>query len=167
MIPIFDSFWNTYIKNAIPLVSATIGALGGGIVSGFLVQLLTQTREREKWILDAKKQEYRELLSALSDAYIVTLSSTLTEILNDKERREKFYDAQDHSRRLFRDRIFINSDLNLRNLAGRWHEAIKFANGGPKPMLHHEYDAIRDEIVAAANRAVPKTTMQRLQFWRE
>jgi hypothetical protein len=49
-----------------PIVSGFIAAIGVHL-------LLTQSREREKWILDCKKREFRELLSALSDAYAKTI----------------------------------------------------------------------------------------------
>jgi hypothetical protein len=69
MNPAFDSAWNTYVKDSMPLVATIIGAFGGGIVSGFLVHILTQSRDREKWVLDCKKQEYRELLTGISLAH--------------------------------------------------------------------------------------------------
>jgi hypothetical protein len=37
----------------------------------------------------------------------------------------------------------------------------------PDDVFDKEYNKIRDEIVAAANRAVPKTARQRLQFWKD
>jgi hypothetical protein len=167
MNPAFNSAWNTYVKDSLPLISATIGAFGGGIVSGFLVHVLTQSREREKWILDSKKQEYRELLSAMSNAYIVTLSSTFDEIYNDKDGRNRYFNAQNHSIRLFRDRIFINNDLDLESLAMRWAEVLNAKSTIERSLIHQEFDSIRDEIVNAANRAVPRTTWQRLQFWND
>ena len=62
-------FWPIVRTTAVwwsPIVAGFIGAFG--------VHLLTQSREREKWILDSKKAEYRELLSVLSQAHMSTSS---------------------------------------------------------------------------------------------
>jgi len=59
------AFWPVVRSTAVwwsPVAAGFIGALG--------VHLLTPSREREKWILDSKKAEYRELLSALSQAHM-------------------------------------------------------------------------------------------------
>ena len=49
-----------------PIVAGFIGAFG--------THLHTQSRERERGILDCKKQEYRELLTALAQSHSVILS---------------------------------------------------------------------------------------------
>jgi hypothetical protein len=177
MNPAFDSTWNTYVKDAMPIAAAMIGAFGGGVVSGFLVHVLTQSREREKWILDSKKEEYRELLSAMSNAYSATVSQLTLEVANkiaaqyNVEELRKTIDTQNHSLRIFQDRIFIVHDVNLLALEKRWVAAIvkyrEDKSSGSVATLYSDYEAIRDEIVKAANRAIPKTAWQRLQFWKD
>jgi hypothetical protein len=66
MPPLFASVWNTYVKDAVPIVAAIIAALVGGISSGFFVHWLTRSREQEASVRDSDKEEWRELLSALT-----------------------------------------------------------------------------------------------------
>lgn len=161
-------FW-TFARNTAvwwsPIVAGFIGAFG--------VHLLTQSREREKWILDSKKQEYRELLDALSESYSTALSAHSAiplYSLDPSGRRLEDTNAlltlQGPTVRVFTDRIFIVKDLDLDSLKQRWGTAIRVYSGMRDiPYLTIEYNAIHDEIVTAANRAVPKTALQRLMFW--
>jgi len=167
-------FWTVARNTAVwwsPIVAGFIGAFG--------VHLLTQSREREKWILDSKKQEYRELLDALSDSYMSTASVSAG--FGNKEDRTP-YDSigmkQNDSIRIFSDRISITNDLPLVELADSWREAMNkytYTTDGwdislkakPNEDFDKEYERIKDRIVAAANRSVPKTTWQRLMFWRQ
>lgn len=167
-------YWSAIRNTAVwwsPVVAGFIGAFG--------VHLLTQSREREKWILDSKKEEYRELLDALSDSYMNTASVSAG--FGNREDRSS-YDSigmkQNDSLRIFSDRIFITNDLPLAELAKSWSEAISrytFTTDGwditskvkPNEDLDREYERIKDQIVAAANHAVPKTAWQRLMFWQK
>jgi hypothetical protein len=155
-----------------PIVSGFIGAFG--------VNLLTQSREREKWILDSKKQEFRELLSALSQAHINTrsISSGWANYPSEgnKERHASIFLMQDESSRLFSDRLFITNDLPLDSLRESWRKAMEgycYSDGRlltdytDYSIFDREYVRIKDIIVAAANRSVPKTAMQRLMFWKD
>lgn len=154
-----------------PVVAGFIGAFG--------VHLLTQSREREKWILDSKKQEFRELLSAISQAYMNTRSVQPGFVMfsdsQNKERHSAIFSMQQDSVRLFTDRLFITKDLPLNDLQDSWRKAMEdysYAQGtviGPYSHFKNfdgEYDRIKDAIVAAATRSVPKTSRQRLIFWR-
>lgn len=151
--------------------------LVSGLIAAFTVHLLTQSREREKWILDCKKQEYRELLDALSNSYVETASVSAG--FGNKEDRTP-YDSigtkQNDSIRIFSDRIFITIDLPLAELANSWREAMNkytYTTDGwdicskakPDEDFDKEYERIKSIIVAAANRSVPKTALQRLMFW--
>jgi len=166
-------FWPIVRTTAVwwsPIVAGFIGAFG--------VHLLTQSREREKWILDSKKAEYRELLSALSQAYMST-NSVPPGFANkeDKQRYSEIAPIQDNSVRIFSDRIFITKDLLLLDLQKSWHKAMEDysyaepltlgTSSNPATVFDTEYDRIKDEIVSVANQSVPKTARQRLMFWKE
>lgn len=170
-------FWTVVRSTAVwwsPIAAGFIGAFG--------VHLLTQSREREKWILDSKKSEYRELLSALSNAYSRIRSATAGfgnfPSADTKERDEAIFLVTDESLRLFSDRLFITNDLPLSDLRESWRKAIKSysysecdwtigSQYSPIADLDSDYERIKEEIVAAANRSVPKTAWQRVMFWKE
>ena len=163
--PIFDGVWNTYIRDSMPIITALIGALGGGLVSGLFVHLLTQSRDREKWILDNKKQEYRELLVALSASLKCAAGTPLPLRQAD---RERIKDTANEVTRLSLNSIFINKELDAYGFSERWVTAVSSylytLNEDPLNVI---YNALRDEIVAAANRAVPQSAFQRLMFWKD
>ncbi len=168
------AFWPVVQNTAVwfsPVVAGFIGAV--------CVHLLTQSREREKWILDSKKQEFKELLSALSQAYIGTRSLQPGWVkYPDSENRERhalILSMQRDSVRLFSDRLFITNDLPLNTLRESWHkvmEVYSYAQGSGSTYNHfktldEEYGRVRDAIVAAANHSVPKKARQCLMFWKK
>jgi hypothetical protein len=128
--------------------------------------LLTHSREREKWVLDCQKQESRELLSALSNAYSKTLFLLRPQKPLDGADGTKLREAQSNSVSIFRDRIYIAKHIRPNEMLNRRLDAIERYEGMllPQP-LHYEYKNLRDAIVMAANGCVPKSSPQRLQFW--
>ena len=103
------------IKDFWPIVQTTAvwsSPIIAGFIGAFGVHLLTQSQEREKWILDSKKAEYRELLSALSQAHMSTRSG-LPGFANteDQQPYSSIPSIQNNSVRIFSDRIFITKDL--------------------------------------------------------
>jgi hypothetical protein len=155
--------WGFIISSAIwfnPILS--------GLIAAFSVHLLTQSREREKWILDCKRQEFRELLSALSDAYSKTLFMLRPLKALDGDEETQLRQAQSNSVRVIRDRIYIAKDIKPNEMSNRWLRAMERYEALLNPQsLHEEYEAIRNTIVVAANRSVPKSSFQKLQFWKE
>lgn len=169
-------FWLLLRNTAVwwsPIVAGFIGAFG--------VHLLTRSREREKWILDSKRQEFRELLSALSNAHISTRSVSpgfaCYTSAQWKERDSSIFLAQNNSLRLFSDRLFITKELPLDGFRESWRKAMEEYSYGQgttigAPYSHFtnfdmEYARIKDAIVAAAIRSVPKKAWQRLMFWKD
>lgn len=147
-----------------------------GFIGAFGVHLLTQSRERERWIVDSKKQEYRELLSTISQAHASTRSAP-SGFANkeDHEQYSAISPIQDTSERAFGDRIFITNYLPLHDLQQSWRKAMdEYSFAGPwsigiattpASVFDREYSRIKNQIVAAAIRSVPKTPWQRLAFW--
>ncbi len=60
--------------NTATLIVAGLG-IGGTFGSGFVVQLMARRTQREQWIIDNRKQECRDLLTASAVAFLaITLS---------------------------------------------------------------------------------------------
>jgi hypothetical protein len=152
--------WSLIKETAIwwsPVVAGFIGAFG--------THVLTQSREREKWILDCKKQEYRELLDTLSESYSLAASIPVP---SRAENYNHIANGVNKFVRISNDRIFIVYDPDLNSLCLRWSNLVSAYRTRAVNIdeLIKQYESIHDEIVMAANRAVPKTTWQRLQFWK-
>jgi hypothetical protein len=140
------------------------GPFVSALIAAFIVHLLTQSREREKWILDCKKQEYRELLDALSDVYALALTSDGN---LDGENGNRLFEATTHFVRIAYNRLYITSDISLEKIYREWLEATNsFSSRHDQVDFDKQYTRISQQIVQAANRSVPESTMQRLVFWK-
>jgi hypothetical protein len=160
------NLWNL-LKTTATIWYPFVSGLTAGLIAAFVVHLLTQSRERERWILDCKKQEFKELQSAVAASWQATDSTvgtygSLVALPVEEQRRVAFI-TQD-CLRIMRDRLYITNDLPLDEFAKRWSQAV--ARYAFRLKLDEEFMYISGEIIAAANRCVPKTSMQRLKFWK-
>lgn len=124
-----------------------IGGTLGGIVVG---HVLTRSWQRKQWILDNRKEEFRELLTALAESLRIQMTKHAGALLNASEQKA-LIDAQAMVMRTIRDRIFIANDVERLNIENVWSAAV---------MSHHRtlditplaytYRSIRDEVVKAA-----------------
>jgi hypothetical protein len=148
--------------------------VASGLIAAFIVHLLTQSRERERWLLDSKKQEFKELLSALSESYVTVLSLLgplipgplgLNGLNHSEEKRYK--GSVDNLARVVRSRLFIVEDLQLENMLGLWSLSIeRYFKLRDESAFNSEYKLLSDLTINAAARSLPKTAIQRLKFWR-
>jgi len=126
---------------------------GVGPLAGLLLgHLLLRSWQREQWILDSRKAEFRELLSALSDTVVHLMMSepALKAGRGEKEFAE-FVAAQKVAMRVLADRIYIARDLRELNTTDRFLEAMQ----GPTINLAERSEklaAIIGELVIRANK---------------
>jgi hypothetical protein len=155
--------WGVFREIAIwrnPIVAGFIGAFG--------VHVLTQSRDREKWILDSKKQEFKELVTALAQSHTAILDIWVELKPIEPDELRTLRAAQNIAITAFRDRVYIRKELSLTDLSKRWLRAMQqYEQRLATQPLHDEFEAIRDEIVAAADHSVPKTFWQRLMLWKD
>ncbi|MDR3723518.1 MAG: hypothetical protein P4K83_03415 [Terracidiphilus sp.] len=166
-----------------PIVAATIGAVGGGIVSGLLVHWLTRSREQEAWIRNCEKEEWRELLSVLTKAEEALSRLALAYHVNPEDQTpaelQAFSDATEEAFRTMDDRLFIYEPLNTKDkLAMQW---LRTHNEQMRGLDDHEsltedsialwrakfYD-LKDKMRTLALASFKKESfLQRLQFWKD
>ena len=149
---LLNSVWNT---------APIWGPFISGLIAAFAVHLLTQSRERERWILDGKKEEFKELMTALTESYVWTIRMRGP---SDEGMQKSHAEARANALRVFRDRINISDDLPLEPLATQWDHTSTLSMD--RRIVRSDYEEIRTAIMNAANKAVPKTTMQKLRFWK-
>jgi hypothetical protein len=129
-------------------VWAAVGPLVGLLVGHFL----TRSWQKKQWLLDNEKQEYRELLDALSGAY---LSLAKTELVRGTDRvrsTPETSEAEDAAYRLLNDRIFIASKLKEENVFEQWTTMYKRFTGGQDTFTEFssKYTAIHNTIIRLA-----------------
>jgi hypothetical protein len=114
-------------QSTITLVVAVVGITGtlGGVVLG---QWMSRSWQREQWLLDNRKQEFHELVSALT--------STVVDVIVYKEARDakserapeflnKIIDTHHQVYNVIADRIYIAKDVKALNIIDRYIEILR------------------------------------------
>lgn len=104
-------------------------------------------------MLDRHNEEWRELLTALSDSLRASLKIYPMRALDPDEQRE-IVNANAECFRVIRDRIFIAGDVKALDIENRWSAAVQHHSQTlDAPKLGRAYDTIRLEIVKLATEA--------------
>lgn len=142
--PLFP-LWVTLFLAIWGVVAPFLGVLAGSF--------LTSWWQHKQWVLDNKKQEYRELLSALSDAYGRICILQQPGVASGPEEQRTLQETHLSALRTIRDRIFIVSDLNRDEILKLWLEATDhFENDRLYLDFRQRYNEINSRIVKAAHK---------------
>jgi hypothetical protein len=133
--------------------SVTLIAAGFGVGGVLLGHYLTRSWQREQWRLDRREEEYRQLITALSDVF--TSMQRCTIYMGNQDRALKLEIIKANAYRVIRDRILIAEELRDANILERWARAFY-----PVDSFTHdkqtwtkfvdEYEAINDTLVKMA-----------------
>jgi hypothetical protein len=111
----------------LPLIGALSGLLG--VILG---TYLTRSWQREQWLLDSKKAEYRELISVLSQAaHCILNNSPHLQLPNplgsfkSGEQERLSDEAADRGHVTIADRIFIADTIAREKISERWVAVLK------------------------------------------
>jgi hypothetical protein len=132
--------------------SITLGiwAAVGPLVGIALGHFLTRSWQHKQWLLDRRKEEWRELLTALADSLRSSLKIYPARALSGDEERE-IVNAHADAFRVIRDRIYIAADVKLLDLENRWSATVEHHSQTlDAAALGRTYDVIRLEIVKRA-----------------
>ena len=136
-------------------IGTLIGVLGtlGGIIVG---RYFTDKSRRQQWLVDNKQQEYREVLTALSVAYLTLLEWDDIDLREGKE-EQRVWRVVTESFRIIRDRIFIAEEVKREKLLSQWTSATQafYRRQIEKSEFSKRYDAINDKIVELATALRP------------
>jgi hypothetical protein len=95
-----------------------IGGTLGGIVVG---HVLTRSWQRKQWILDSRKEEFRELLAATAKSMDAHIRFWHPEQSHDEP--GQLIEAVAESFRVFHDRVFIVDEIQQLELEEIWVKA--------------------------------------------
>jgi carboxypeptidase C (cathepsin A) len=97
-----------------------------GIVLGsFLSHALSRSARHEEWLRDAKKQEYKEVLTALATAYLALIRFGTAGTVVPGELERRISDTEAEAYRILHDRVFIAHELESTEISKRWTEATE------------------------------------------
>jgi hypothetical protein len=100
---------------------SAVGPLLGVLVGAYIAN----RNQRKQWLLDNKKEEYRELLSALSTAFLALLDLHTPMVARPAVEAERLRSVEGESYRIIRDRLFIASEIREARIMGLCTEATR------------------------------------------
>ena len=104
-------------QSSIALIAAAFGV--GGVLMG---HYLTRSWQREQWLLDRRKEEYRELICALSTVF--TNMQRFGTSIGDRDFNIRLAQTNADSYRVIRDRIFIADEIAKAHIMERWYSIL-------------------------------------------
>jgi hypothetical protein len=146
--------------------SVTLIAAGFGVGGVLLGHYLTRSWQREQWRLDHRREEYRELITALSDLFTNMQRSAV--YMGSQDRALKLETIKANAYRVIRDRILIAEELRGANILLRWAVAFHPVDGFGHDnqtwsKFADEYLAINDALVTMALAPPPNSWTRRLK----
>jgi hypothetical protein len=142
-------------------VWAVIAPLAGIVLGHYL----TRSWQREQWLRDSRKQEFRELLTALTRAYQCMSFLKLPANLLNQEHHDRILSTLEEANITFNDRIYISEDLREKKLYDLWLAArTQYEKDHDWNKFLAVHQQIRNEIVKAATREQP-TIIRRFMNW--
>jgi hypothetical protein len=129
------------------LIVAGLGILGTlvGVVVG---HMLSRSWQRKQWVLDNRKQEVQELLSALSETISAQMMTNLPFGSMDPADRNRIVEAQARSFRSIRTCVFLARDLDRIQLEQNWVKALgAFEEDRDTGELNTAFIRLRDQLL--------------------
>jgi hypothetical protein len=124
-----------------------------GILGILVGHVLTRSSQQKQWLRERKLEEFRDLLSALANYFTEEIALESNGRAEGTKDREKLDELKTILFRVMRSRIFIAHDIEMRDLEGRWQDAlIRFQKTAEVKVFVAAYDEVVQEIVGAATR---------------
>ena len=140
------------LAHYIAVAWTTAGPLGGVLIGAYL----SRAWDHKKWMNDNRKEEFRELIDALTEAATAVIVQPM-EANNQVLRAEGNALAMEKNTqalRAMKTRIYIANDVKEMNWFDRWGESMKFMRETGKIYYFEDtFEIIRDEIIERATTA--------------
>lgn len=134
-------------------------AFGGflGILASATAQILqnrlTSKREEQRWIANNRKEEYRELLKALTHTATFLMEYVGTSAGKEPEYQKRYTQVYGDGIRVISDRIFIADEIKNIEVYDRWVDAVERLNKtNDLGAFSDRFERLRDDIVKSARK---------------
>ncbi len=149
--------WERVLESAAVFHSiwVEVGPLVGVVLGVLLGAYLTMRAQRQHWILDSKKEEYRELLSTLSQSMNAILDLHTPMIAHGPEEQRAEHDSQLKALAVIGDRLFISDEVKKIDVLNRWCKAVReIETGGHSGAFARTVKGILADITDSAKKIV-------------
>ena len=127
--------------------SSLIG-LGGALIGILLGHFLTRSSQHKQWLRDNRKQEYRELLSAISEAFLLVYKYGP---YGKSDNYQLVQSMKHESFKVLHDRIFIAEELKSAGILGKWTNIINSMEPGQFDWsVEDQFTLLKAELVRMA-----------------
>lgn len=140
-------------QGMVTLVAAGVG-VGGALVGIVIGHFLTRNSQHKQWLLDNRKEEFRQLVSALTEATVEHLAYILSQGTSEPEPRSIWMVAQKRAFCAITDRVYIASDIDKIDASNRYmtlSEKLKTADEDYEPITK-DINILINEIIAVAKK---------------
>ena len=139
-------------QTAVPLWVTIVSSLSvGSFVGSIITQIVSSWQRRKEWVKDNKKQEWRELISTLSQSFHHLLNYSpgtgITAISGEQEKSLLQVDIE--AVNVISDRIFIAPKLEKENVSVRWRALVAHDDWSKKVA---SWNSLHGTLVAAARK---------------
>jgi len=111
--------WSTIVLGVWSALGPLVGILIG--------HRITKEWQKKQWILENKKQEYREVIQALSTAQAPIIQCVAPGLIVGEEERRARYIAENKSYEVLGNRLFVAKELDELDIYDQWvHLISKF-----------------------------------------
>ena len=132
-------------------VAVTIWALIGPLVGILVGHYLSKSWQREQWVADNRKVEYRELLKALTFAATVLMGYKGAPGAKNPEEQRRSVEAHNDALRCIADRMFIAEEIHKICLYDKWTAALlELQNTSDIHKFSDRFEEIRNNILSSA-----------------
>lgn len=126
-------------------------AVVGPLIGVMLGSYLSMRMQRSHWVVDNKKEEYRELLSALTLAFTDIVAFHNPMVAHTPEQQRAYAETERKALIVIRDRLFIANEVKEMDLLKRWNKATRdFDNNGDNTAFAESFGEITRSITSAA-----------------
>jgi hypothetical protein len=140
-------------QNTVTLIVAVVG-IAGTFGSGYFSQRMARHSQREQWLRDCRRQEYRELVSALTTAVVgvvVYKEARDAQSARAEQLLKNVIDTHQSVYNVIADRIYIANEIKALNVLDRYSAILSDLResrneSGPADRM----SALIDEIVEVA-----------------
>lgn len=112
--------WETLTKT-VAAIWAPLGPLLGVCIGAYLAKRW----QRDQWIADNKRSEYRKLLTTLANTFTSILSLHSTGVALGPKEQRTLSNLEVGASAVILDRLFIADEVNDMNLLKRWNKALR------------------------------------------
>ena len=136
--------------------SRGVWSVAGPLVGVLIGAYAANRNQRKHWIADSKKQEYRELLTALTRAFGTMLELRGTGIVALGPEDQRAYGAMEtQALQTIRHRLFIADEVKQMDLLNRWADATRdFDNTHNPRIFATAFGKIVDSVTTSAKNLI-------------